>query len=113
MSVVLLLGLTWLTSSIRVFIKDIGNFVAILIQVGFWATPIFWNISVLPKKYHMLLYLNPMAYIVNGFRDALIFHVWFWEKMNETLYFLAITFTFFVLGAIVFKRLRPHFGDVL
>ncbi|MFW0884354.1 hypothetical protein ACMCNP_04795 [Candidatus Acidulodesulfobacterium sp. H_13] len=47
------------------------------------------------------------------YRYTLINHKWFWEMQNTTLYFMAVSFTFFVLGAIVFKRLRPHFGDVL
>ena len=38
---VLLLGLSWLTSSIVVFFKDIGQMVAMFIQFGFWLTPIF------------------------------------------------------------------------
>ena len=41
---ILLLGLTWLTSSVSVFIKDIGSVVSIAIQIGFWATPIFWSL---------------------------------------------------------------------
>ena len=113
MSIVLLIGLSWLTASIRVFVKDVSNFVSVIIQVGFWATPIFWNANMIPNKYHIMLNLNPMAYIVDGFRDIFINHIWFWEKPTESLYFLVITFSFFIIGAIVFKRLRPHFGDVL
>ena len=113
MSIIFLLGLTWLFSALRVFIKDIGNFVNVVIQIGFWATPIFWNKTMLPLKYHFLLYINPMAYIVDGFRNTVIDHVWFWEKPMETFYFLSITLSIFIVGAIVFKRLRPHFGNVL
>ncbi len=113
MSIILLIGLSWLTASIRVFVKDVSNFIAVIIQVGFWATPIFWNADKIPSKYHILLYLNPMSYIVDGFRDTFINHIWFWEKPIDSFWFLGITFTFFIAGAIVFKRLRPHFGDVL
>jgi len=44
-STVLILGISWFTSAVRVFIKDIGNFMAVILQIGFWATPIFWNID--------------------------------------------------------------------
>ncbi len=112
-TIMLVLGISWLTSAIRVFVKDIGNFVGVILQIGFWATPIFWNISMIPSKYQWIIELNPAYYITEGYRNTFINDVWFWEMQNATYYFLAICGFFFVLGAIVFKRLRPHFGDVL
>jgi len=112
-TVVLVLGFGWLTSSMRVFVKDVGEIIGVLIQFGFWLTPIFWSFKIIPEKYHFLIKLNPMVYVVEGFRDTFIHKVWFWEKGIDTLQFLAITVFFLVVGAIVFKRLRPHFGDVL
>ncbi|MEA2019450.1 MAG: ABC transporter permease [Campylobacterota bacterium] len=112
-SMLLLLGLLWLTSALRVFIKDIGNFIAVIVQVGFWATPIFWSFEKVPEQYQYLVKLNPMFYIVEGFRDTFINHVWFWEKSFDTFYFIGIATTLCIVGAIVFRKLRPHFGDVL
>lgn len=112
-TVLLVLGITWLTSALRVFIKDIGNLIAILLQLGFWFTPIFWSADIVPEQYRYLIKLNPMFYIVDGYRDTFINQVWFWEQYKVTPYFLVTTGFLFVAGAIVFKRLRPHFGDVL
>ena len=112
-SIFFVLGLSWFTSSIRVFVKDIGGIIAIILQIGFWATPIFWNINMIPLTYQWMFKLNPAFYIVEGYRDSFINHVWFWEMPNETFYFLGVSMIVFVTGAIVFKRLRPHFGDVL
>ena len=110
---VFLLGLSWLTSSIVVFFKDIGQLVAIVIQFGFWLTPIFWSFSMVPEKYHFLIKLNPLVYIIEGYRNSMIYHKWFWEDMNMTLYFWTITAILFVIGGLTFKKLRPHFTDVL
>jgi len=110
---VLLIGLSWLTSSVVVFFKDIGQFVAIIIQFGFWLTPIFWNISIVPEKYHWIINLNPMTYIIEGYRNSMIYKHWFWEDINMTIYFWIFTSIFFVLGGLTFKKLRPHFADVL
>lgn len=112
-SFLLILGVSWLTSALRVFIKDVGNFVAVILQMGFWATPIFWSIDLVPERYQYIIKINPMAYIVNGYRDALVNHVWFWEHSIVTLYFWCTTITLLIISIIVFKRLRPHFGDVL
>jgi len=110
---VLLLGLSWLTSSVVIFFKDIGQLVAIVIQFGFWLTPIFWSLKMVPEKYHWIINLNPMAYIVDGYRNSMIYHKWFWEDMGFTLYFWAVTLIIFVLGGYTFRKLRPHFADVL
>lgn len=112
-SIVLVLGISWFTSSVRVFVKDMSNIMAVVIQIGFWATPIFWNSDTISIKYQWVLKLNPAYYIVEGFRDTFIKHIWFWEMQNSTIYFLSIATLFLIFGAIVFKRLRPHFGDVL
>lgn len=112
-SVMLVLGISWMTSAVRVFVKDIGNLVSVLLQMGFWATPIFWSMERVPDQYQYLIKLNPMYYIVDGFRATFIDHAWFWEHHVLTPYFLIITSFFFIVGAMVFKRLRPHFGDVL
>ena len=110
---VLLLGLSWLTSSVVIFFKDIGQLVAIIIQFGFWLTPIFWSLKMVPEKYHWIINLNPMAYIVDGYRNSMIYHKWFWEDMGLTLYFWSITLILFVVGGLTFRKLRPHFADVL
>lgn len=112
-SIALLLGLTWLTSAIRVFIKDIGNFVAVLMQIGFWATPIFWSLDMLPARVQKIFLANPAYYIVSGYRDTFLSNVWFWEKQELTFFYLGLTLVCMGIGALVFKRLRPHFGDVL
>lgn len=112
-TVLLVLGLSWLTSSIRPFVKDIGNVVVVLLQIGFWATPIFWNITMISPEHQWILKLNPAYYIVQGYRDTFVNHRWFWELQTLTLYYLGVTALFVLVGAIVFKRLRPHFGDVL
>jgi lipopolysaccharide transport system permease protein/teichoic acid transport system permease protein len=110
---VLVLGVSWITSSVVVFFKDIGQFVAILVQFGFWLTPIFWNMTMVPEKYHWIIKLNPMAYIIEGYRNSVIYHKWFFEDISMTLYFWIVTGILFVFGGVTFKKLRPHFADVL
>ena len=112
-AIVLILGLSWITSSLVIFLKDIGQIVGIFLQFGFWLTPIFWSAKMLPDKYLILIKLNPVYYITEGYRDSLINKVWAWEHPMMTLYFWIITGTILVFGAILFKRLRPHFADVL
>jgi ABC-type polysaccharide/polyol phosphate export permease len=112
-TVLFLLGISLITSSLLVFLKDIGQIVGILLQFGFWLTPIFWSIQTIPTKYHNLLMLNPLFYIVEGYRNTFIYHHWFWEFPYLTIYFWSITVLALAGGFILFRRLRPHFADVL
>lgn len=113
-TVVLVLGLSWLTSALKVFIKDVGEIVGVIIQFGFWLTPIFWSIDIIPERYQAVIKLNPMFYIIDGYRNTLIHNTWFWhEGLTTAVSFLITTSILLFIGAITFKRLRPHFGDVL
>ena len=109
----LLLGLGWLTAAASLFIEDVANFVGVLMQFGFWITPIFWNIDSISPRYRWLFKLNPAVYFISGYRDSLIYHIGFWEKPGETLYFWIVTLLALIIGAAVFRRLKPHFGEVI
>ena len=90
--------------------------VSILLQIGMWVTPIMWNFESMqgiPKWAVVLLKLNPMYYIVSGYRDALINKTAFWEYPGLTLWFWGITLFILWAGTTMFKRLRVHFADVL
>jgi len=108
----LLLGLGWMTSSTSIFIKDVANVVSILVQFGFWLTPIFWNIEMIPEKYRWIIELNPMYYIITGYRESIVSHVPFWESDN-TIYFWAFTLVCLYFGISIYRRLRPHFAEVV
>lgn len=110
---VLVLGISYITSSIVIFFKDLGQIVSILLQFGMWMTPIMYSYDMIPVKFQWILKINPMYYIVEGYRDTFIRKVWFWNRYNQSIYFWAITLSIFVIGVIVFKKLKPHFADVL
>lgn len=109
----LILALSYITSSIVVFSKDFGQLIGIVVQFLFWATPIFWNLTLIPTGYRWIFKLNPCWYIVNGYRDTLIYQKWFWQMPVETITFWSITCAVGLIGIMLFKKLRPHFADVL
>lgn len=111
--IVLVVGLSRITSALIIFVKDVGQAVSVLIQFGFWFTPIIWNIKMVPEKYQTLMKLNPVYYITEGYRNSFISGIWFWEYPRWTLEFWMVTGVIFILGAIIFLKLRPHFADVL
>lgn len=114
----LVLAMVYFTSAINVFFKDMTQIVGICLQFGMWLTPIMWNESMFMDKsfYPVLrtvLRLNPVYYIVAGYRDSMITGDPFWNRPGLTVYFWFVTILLFLIGLKVFKRLRPHFSDVL
>ncbi len=112
---VLVLAICYTTCSVIVFIRDLGQLIAVALQILVWATPIMWSIDQL-QNHPMLvsiMKLNPVIYIVTGYRDSIYGRIWFFERFFSTVYFWVITAILFGLGAIVYKRLKPHFADVL
>lgn len=112
-SILLVLGISWITSSLVLFFKDTSQIVAMVMQLGFWLTPIFYPLEMVPDKLQFIFKLNPMYYITNGYRDAFIYKQWFWEHPLLTLYFWVTTLSLLLIGYILFKKLKPHFADVL
>ncbi len=111
--VVLSLGIAWLISALYVFLRDIGQIVGVLLQVGFWLTPIFWDIEMMPARVQMLLKVNPVYYIIQGYRDSFLAGIPFWNRPVYSLYFWCFTLLLFCFGAFVFNRMKPQFSDVL
>ena len=88
---VFILGLSYATCAIVLFFRDLQNLVSIMMQVGMWATPILWNINTLREKYKPFIKLNPMTYIVEGYRSAVYEQQWFWEHFYSSTYFWIVT----------------------
>ena len=112
---VMVYGMTCLTSAVVVFFRDLTQIIAICLQVGVWMTPIMWNFDDLHfgKVLTTIFKMNPMYYIVSGYRDSLIDRRWFFERPLLSLYFWAFTILMILLGRRTFARLKVHFADVL
>lgn len=108
------LALSYATCAIAVFFRDLMQIVNIFLQIGMWATPILWNVSLLGDSgLQWIAKCNPIFYIVNGYRNALFAKTWFWEDFYSTAYFWIVTVVLFGFGALIFRRLKIHFADVL
>ncbi|WP_252254645.1 ABC transporter permease [Clostridium sp. ZBS12] len=109
----MVLAISYATSAIVIFFKDLGQIINIFLQVGMWMTPIMWSYTIVPRNFQWIVKLNPMYYIVEGYRDTFINKVWFFQRYFQTVYFWVIILGLFILGTVIFKKLKPHFADVL
>lgn len=115
-ALMLSLGIGFFTSSVYAFFKDMQQIVGIVLQFGMWLAPIMYWEGMFTQDHPWMapiFKLNPVYYIVAGYRDSMLTGNFFWERPLNTLYFWAVVMLIFYIGLRVFKKLRPHFSDVL
>lgn len=111
---VLLIGICYGTCAVVVFFRDLTQIITIALQIGIWSVPIMFQLSAFSgTRFGWIFKINPMYYIVNGYRDAIYARAWFFEQGWYTAYFWAWALGLFFLGTHIFRKLRIHFADVL
>ena len=106
-------GLGLICAAIAPFAGDIQSIVNVTMNIGFWATPIVWNINSVSGPVQKILKFNPMYYVCNGYRDAFLTHIPFWEHMGTTVYFWLVALFLVLTGSRLFRKMSPDFADVL
>jgi len=107
----LALGLSWIISSVNVFIRDVGQVVNLVLQLWFYLCPIIYPASIIPESYRYLLRLNPFIFITEGYRRALLTNEGI--LLVDFLYYLFFALTALFIGGWIFRRLKGHFAEYL
>jgi len=108
------LALTWTTATWVVFSRDLQNLISSLMVAIFWLSGVIWNSYDLEIVWlSKLMLFNPVTFIVNGYRKALLYNQWFWENPIEIYAFLAMTVVVVFIGVFNYHRLRKEMADVL
>ena len=84
---ILVLGMCYTTCAVMVFFRDLVQIISIVLQIGMWATPILWDMGTIGPRGQFVVKLNPVVYIVNGYRNTIMDKVWFFEAFYYTIYF--------------------------
>lgn len=108
------LGLSWVVSSLQVFLRDTAQVVTVVLTLWFWFTPIFYteeHLGMVSDKLVLAMRLNPLAEVVTAYRKMLLFaEMPSWQGMIP-LYGMALVA--FVCGGLVFRYVKRSFADVL
>lgn len=59
-----------------VYFRDLRHILGIILQVWFYATPVIYDVSMIPPQFRIILYLNPVADIFLGLHDVLAKGIW-------------------------------------
>jgi lipopolysaccharide transport system permease protein len=104
-------GLTFATSAINVFYRDVNPVVQIGLQLWLYLTPVAYPLSAASEKYRLLFILNPLSAIVEGFRAVLVFNRP--PDWTLTLVSTVMTLSLFAGAFLMYKRLDKYFADVI
>lgn len=105
------LGVSWFLASLGVFIRDIGNFVGVIMQFLFFLTPVVYPISAVPEAIQPVLKLNPLAVIVEDFRRVVMWGLppdWAWLGVMTLISGLVM-----LGGYMWFMKSKRAFADVI
>jgi lipopolysaccharide transport system permease protein len=103
-------GLGLFLSALNVQYRDVKHVVPFVIQMAFFLTPVLYPASNAPGKIKVLLVLNPMSGMVEGFRHALL-----GSPISGTLVWTSagMCLLLFVAGLYFFRRMERTFADVI
>lgn len=110
LQILLISGVGLLTASLNVFLRDIQPLLVLVLQLWFYASPIIYPVSLVPEYLRFIYFLNPMAGILESYRDILIRGV---LPGNYLLISAIESLLIFMIGYWVFNRLQPLFADII
>lgn len=93
------------------YYKDIQNILNVVLNIGFWVTPIFWNVDMLDTNIKRIVELNPVALIAEGYRSALLFGRFM--DLDKFVYLILVIAVISVTDKILERKLLPNIADKL
>jgi lipopolysaccharide transport system permease protein len=109
--VLLALGLAWLLAALAVFVRDVVYAMGVVLSLCLFLTPIFYPLERVPARLRLVLALNPLAAVVDGFRRVIALgRPPDWPALA---YALLVSLVVFAGGYAFFVRMKRSFADVL
>jgi len=105
------IGVGWIVASLQVYLRDTAQVLAVVLIFWFWVTPIFISEQQIPQRFRFLLHLNPLASVVQAYRDRLLSYRI--PSLHDLVVITAYSVTAFVVGGLFFRHLKRGFADVL
>ena len=108
---VLILGISFIVSSITVYIRDLEHIIGVVLMAAFYATPIVYKLEQLPPNLAAIMNLNPMTHIINAYRD--IFYYQQMPNFQNLGILFAISLFLVIVGYFIFNKLQKGFAEEL
>lgn len=107
----LCIGVSYILSSLSVYLKDLSNAISLLVMILMYMSPVFYSLNSVPKAYQIFCMFNPITYVIENLRNIIIY------DKNISIYYLILSImssiVCYFVGKYVFKKTRVGFADVL
>jgi lipopolysaccharide transport system permease protein len=107
---VLIAGLGLALAGANVFYRDVSSLLSLVIQLWFYASPIIYPVSLVPERLRIFYFLNPMAGILEAYRDVLIY-----ARLPGSYLIISagVSFAILLIGYWFFKKVEFQFADIV
>ena len=113
-------GLGLALGAVNVYFRDVQHFIALFVQMWFYATPVVYPLSKVPAHatvfghqvaFRTLYQLNPMVRFIGLYRNLL--YDLRWPALGDLAYVTGIAILSVIIGRTIFQRLEPRFAEEL
>ena len=105
------LGIGLFFAALSAKYRDLVHAIPFMIQMWFWVTPVAYGLENIPGKFKYIFFLNPMTWIIQGFRWSLLgVGIMDWQKILITTLFSMVTL---LGGLFYFRKMEGEFADII
>ena len=108
---VFMLGFGFILSAITVYMRDIQHFIGVVLQLLMYMTPVFYTTDSIPGNFIWIFKINPMAYIIDGYRDIMYYQRMPNMKVLGLIFLGGIVLS--IIGYFIFQKLQKRFAEEL
>jgi lipopolysaccharide transport system permease protein len=101
-------GLGLYITAVNVKYRDFRYIIPFIVQFGLYITPVGFSSSIVPEKWRLFFYINPMAGVIDGFRWCILGEPFY---LQGFLISLLVTISFLWVGIVYFRRTEKSFAD--
>ena len=102
-------GVSLILASLYVYYRDLNQIWDVLLQLGFFLSPIVYPLSTVPEKYLGYYMLNPATVVMQIYRESLLYCET--PSLSSIAFVLASGVVMLLVGSIIFKRLERRFAE--
>lgn len=102
-------GVSLALGSLFVFYRDLDNIWTVLMQIGYFLTPVFYQVTALPEQYQALYLTNPVSTMMVMFREIMLYATF--PSLNLLGYGILAAILILVIGTVIFNRMEPRLAE--
>jgi len=102
-------GISLALASLYVYYRDMNQIWDVLIQIGFFLSPIVYPLSLIPDKYIFYYKLNPITGLIEMYRDVLLYNKL--PGLMDLGIVILYGIVLLILGSLLFSKLSSKFAE--